>query len=102
MLAKEAKLFMAISNAIRNKVIDGITVEDLLEYEVISYSPWTVAMSDMELWTNANISAIIKGFTIRDGERFNINKLEISMLHLSLQYDQAKEEFSVEICKTEW
>ena len=92
---------MAISNAIRNKVIDGITVEDLLEYEVISYSPGTVAMSDMELWTNANISAIIKGFTIRDGEMFNINRLKIDLLHLSLQYNQSKEEFSVEICEME-
>ena len=99
--AKEAKLFRAISNAIRNKVIDGITVEDLLEYKIISYSPGTVAMSDMELWTNANISAIIKGFTTRDGGRFNINRLKIGFLHLSIQYDQSKEEFSVEICKTE-
>lgn len=101
MLSKEEKLFLAISNAIRNKVIDGITVEDLLEYEIISYSPGKVSMSDMELWTNANISAIIKGFTTRDGGRFNINRLKIDLLHLSLQYNRSKEEFLVEIFETE-
>ncbi len=97
MLHNKEKLFIAISSAIKNKIIDGITILDLLDYEIVSYSPGTVNKEDMELWTNANISAIIKGFTIRDGERFNINRLKIDLLHLSMQYNQSKEEFSVEI-----
>lgn len=95
------KFFTAISNAIKNNVIDGITVSDLLDYKVISYSPGTAGESNMELWKRANISAVVKGFTIRDGEPFNLNRFPINLLHLYIQYDKDKEVFSITIPETE-
>lgn len=95
------KFFTAISNAIKNKVIDGITISDLLEYKVISYSPGTVGGSNMELWKRADISAVVKGFTIRGGEPFNLNQFPIDLLHIYIQYDKDKEEFSIIIPETE-
>lgn len=101
MLPNEEKLFIAISNAIKNKVIDNVTILELLDYKIISYSPGTVNKEDMELWTKANISAIIKGFIVRDGETLNLNRYKIDLLHLSIQYDKYKEEFSIDILETE-
>ncbi|MBR2332629.1 MAG: hypothetical protein IKA38_09150 [Alistipes sp.] len=91
------KFTLAISNAIKNKIIDGITISDLLDYEIVSYSPGTANKEKVELWTKANISATIKGYTTRDNGKFNINRYRIKLLHIDIQYDKSKEEFSINI-----
>lgn len=101
MNAQKEKFTKAISNAIRNKVIDGITILDLLDYEIVSYSPGTVGNEDLESWSNANISAIVKGSIIRDGETFSLNRYKIDLLHLSIQYNSLKKEFEIDILETE-
>ncbi len=91
----------AISNTIKNKVVDNVTILELLDYKIISYSPGTTGESNMELWKRANISAVVKGFTIRNGEQFNLNCFPINLLHLYIQYDNDKEMFSIIIPETE-